>query len=361
MKRVTGLTSHLQQRINIFFCVKLGWNSSQIKDALATVYPDPLRPAAVYYWIKEFQGGRTSVVDKPRAPKARSGRSRQNIRRVEDLVTQDRRVSIAAISARSGISEGSVQRILKHDLKLVKKSAKFVPVELTQEQKNRRAEMCTFWSRLHRNNARVFRNVVIVNESWMYVYDPETKQQSMEWLRVGEQRPQKVRRGIGTGKVMLVSFFDSRGMVYYEFVQRPLTMNQQVWRAIFTRFHHAHLRRRPHQTVHGRRFIHMDNAPAHNAFLSLALVRGLGWTRLLHPAYSPDLAPNDFWLYPFLKAPLRGKRFANLAQLKEVVADRIGQIPSQEYKTCMLQKWPRRWAQCLEYQGGYFEGLLSQI
>ncbi len=192
------------------------------------------------------------------------------------------------------------------------------------------------------------------------MYDPETKIQSKEWLRQGEARPQKLRRGIGTGKVMLVSFFDSKGMVYYEFVQRPLTVNQQVWRAIFTRFHHAHLRRRPNQTVQGRRFIHMDNAPAHNAYLSLALVRGLGWTRLPHPAYSPDLAPNDFWLYPMLKAPLRGRRFPSLAQLKETVSDRIGEIPSLDYKTCMLRKWPRRWAWCLEQQGRYFEGMPTQ-
>ncbi len=152
MKRCTGLTNQLQQRVNIFFCVKLGWNSRQIKEALATVYQTPLKNAAVYYWIKEFQGGRTDVVDKPRSPRARSGRSRANVREVEDMVTSDRRVSIATMSATSGISQTSIQRILKHDLHLVKRSAKFVPVDLTQEQRSRRAEICTFWSRLHRNN-----------------------------------------------------------------------------------------------------------------------------------------------------------------------------------------------------------------
>ncbi len=28
-----------------------------------------------------------------------------------------------------------------------------------------------------------------------------------------------------------------------------------------------------------------------------------------HPAYSPDLAPCDFWLFPQLKAVLRGQHF----------------------------------------------------
>ena len=29
------------------------------------------------------------------------------------------------------------------------------------------------------------------------------------------------------------------------------------------------------------------------------------------PSYSPDLAPCDFWLFPNLKSPLKGRRFVN--------------------------------------------------
>jgi hypothetical protein len=28
-----------------------------------------------------------------------------------------------------------------------------------------------------------------------------------------------------------------------------------------------------------------------------------------HPYYSPDLAPNDFWLFPKIRSALKGRRF----------------------------------------------------
>jgi hypothetical protein len=35
----------------------------------------------------------------------------------------------------------------------------------------------------------------------------------------------------------------------------------------------------------------------------------IGWTPLVHPPYSPDLAPWDFWAFPAKKRELRGKKF----------------------------------------------------
>ncbi len=59
------------------------------------------------------------------------------------------------------------------------------------------------------------------------------------------------------------------------------------------------------------------------ANLTIALIQQLGWTRLPHPAYSPDLAPSDFWLFHRLKRNLRGVSFPSLEHLKEAVSDKI--------------------------------------
>ncbi len=194
-----------------------------------------------------------------------------------------------------------------------------------------------------------------MDESWVYVYDPAMRIQNKEWLRKGEARPQVPRRTLATGKIMIVSFYDSKGMVYYEYVQRPQTVNQQVFRAIFRRFDAAHQCRRPNSTMRGRKFLHMDNAPAHNATLTLALVEQLGWTRLPQPSYSPDLTPSDFWLYHRLKRNLKGVRFASLNDLKDAVSDEISQITALEYHHSIMVSWPKRWRRCLQEQGNYFE------
>ncbi len=101
----------------------------------------------------------------------------------------------------------------------------------------------------------------------------------------------------------------------------------------------------------------MDNAPAHNATLTLALVEQLGWTRLPQPAYLPDLAPSDFWLFSRLKHNLHGIRFASLEELKDAVADELGQITAMEFQHSILNSWPRWWRACLQEQGNFFEGL----
>lgn len=103
----------------------------------------------------------------------------------------------------------------------------------------------------------------------------------------------------------------------------------------------------------------MDNAPAHMADNTILLLQNLGWTRLPHPAYSPDLAPSDFWFFARLKKNLRGRHYGTLAQLKDAVEEQISLIPLREYTHCMLESWPRRWRRCLDQHGNYFEGLMS--
>ncbi len=39
MKRVVELSWQLQQQVNIYFCVKIGWTFGEIKVALHTCYP----------------------------------------------------------------------------------------------------------------------------------------------------------------------------------------------------------------------------------------------------------------------------------------------------------------------------------
>ncbi|GFU73776.1 histone-lysine N-methyltransferase SETMAR [Trichonephila clavipes] len=45
----------------------------------------------------------------------------------------------------------------------------------------------------------------------------------------------------------------------------------------------------------------------------------LGWERLHHPPYSPDLASSDFHLFPALKKNLTGRHFGSNAEVKQAV------------------------------------------
>ncbi|GFS99839.1 histone-lysine N-methyltransferase SETMAR [Trichonephila clavipes] len=57
--------------------------------------------------------------------------------------------------------------------------------------------------------------------------------------------------------------------------------------------------------------LHHKDARPHIAHCVLDVSQQKNVEILPHPSYSPDKTPCDFWLFPQLKKPLRGKRFAS--------------------------------------------------
>ncbi|GFY35833.1 transposable element Tcb1 transposase [Trichonephila clavipes] len=65
-----------------------------------------------------------------------------------------------------------------------------------------------------------------------------------------------------------------------------------------------------------------DNARPHIARCVLGVSQQNNVEILPHPPYSPNLTPCDFWLFPQLKKPVRGKRFATKRKvLKDIKID----------------------------------------
>jgi len=59
----------------------------------------------------------------------------------------------------------------------------------------------------------------------------------------------------------------------------------------------------------------------------------MGWTVLPHLPYSPDLAPYDFHLFGPLKDALRGRRFADIDDLKYSVREELRRFSKELYVT----------------------------
>jgi hypothetical protein len=56
-------------------------------------------------------------------------------------------------------------------------------------------------------------------------------------------------------------------------------------------------------------------------------------TVLEHPAYSPDLAPNDFFLFPKIKQILKG-RHSDDNDIKSNTMATLKAIPQNQYQNC---------------------------
>ena len=60
-------------------------------------------------------------------------------------------------------------------------------------------------------------------------------------------------------------------------------------------------------------------------------------TALSNPPYSPDLIPSDFFKFPWMKKVLKGKRFADVEEVKQKTAEALKGIEINELKNCFKQ------------------------
>jgi len=84
-----------------------------------------------------------------------------------------------------------------------KLSAKWVPKCLNADQKRQRCQSSEQISEFFRFDPDDFLSrSVTMNETWLYHYDPKTKQHSMAWRHSVSPRPKKIRVQKSTGKVL---------------------------------------------------------------------------------------------------------------------------------------------------------------
>jgi len=72
-----------------------------------------------------------------------------------------------------------------------------------------------------------------MEETWLYYYDPETKQQSMEWRRSGSPRPIKIRLQKSAGKfIALIFFLDKDGILLIDCLPKGQTINAECYTSL---------------------------------------------------------------------------------------------------------------------------------
>ncbi len=236
MKRVKELDVCLAQRINLYFCFKLGWSHMEARAALQLVYAqETLSPSRTRRWYQSFRGGCTTLVDLQRAHRCKSARTPGNIQAVKGINDQDKSVSIANILHQTNLKITSIHRIIRKDLQLSLRSAKFVPAFLTPRHIVLRFQHARHMLNASLRTPSVLKKLVTMDESWCYQYDPQTKRQASQWLAKGDPRPSHPRRNISVRKIMLVAFFDYRGMIHFEFICGG-TVDTATFIQILTRF-----------------------------------------------------------------------------------------------------------------------------
>ena len=176
-------------------------------------------------------------------------------------------------------------------------SARFVPRLLSDDQKVLRISVCRELKKQARHDPNFISNITIGDETWVYGYDPETKQQSMQWKSPNSLQPKKARQVHSNVKSTLIVFFDIQGIVHKEFVSPGQTVNGKFYCA-FTKWLREGIRRKsPDKWKKNNWFLHHSNVPAHTSLVVQQFLTSKHIT-VMPPPYSPAIAPCEFFLFP---------------------------------------------------------------
>jgi len=83
-----------------------------------------------------------------------------------------------------------------------------------------------------RNPNNFLPRLVTMDETWLYHYDSETKQQSMEWRHSGVPRLKKFRVQKSAGKVLASIFWDQDGILLIDYHPKGQTINAKCYSSL---------------------------------------------------------------------------------------------------------------------------------
>ena len=110
---------------------------------------------------------------------------------------------------------------------------KWVPKCLNAEHKRQRHQSFEQYFEFFRRDPNDFLSrLETVDETLLYHYDPQTKQQSIEWRHSGSRRPQKFRVQKSVGKVLASIFWDQDGILPIDYLPNGQTINAQYYSSL---------------------------------------------------------------------------------------------------------------------------------
>ena len=131
------------------------------------------------------------------------------------------------------MSEPSVLTILHDHLGMSKVSSRWVPRMLTPLQKQCRVHFSEENLGLYEADPETFLSRLVTgDETWIHYWDPETKQESMQWKHHDSPTPKKFRTQPSAGKIMATVFWDSEGILLVDYMPPKTTITGDAYVAV---------------------------------------------------------------------------------------------------------------------------------
>ena len=220
-----------EQRSFIKFCVELGKTPVETKKMLEmTQSGSSVSRALVYRWHRRF-------TDDPVTPySAKNGGGRPKsiteslTSEVFNALREDARLTVRDIGVQFDIGTATAHKLMTENLNMKLICARWVPRLLTENDCQRRVSASqAFLKRWKAGGDNFLNRIITTDETWLYYYDPETKQRSSVWAVKGLAPPKKAHVCKSVGKHMCIMFMDRMGILLSHFVPHGQTDNSAYY------------------------------------------------------------------------------------------------------------------------------------
>jgi len=331
-------------RVVIHFLWKQKHPNKQITQTINDVYGQgTVSMRTVQRWVERFAGGEESFEDKPR-----SGRPPMDdiIPDVQQILDDEPFKSQKKIARILNVHHSVIHRILTDVMGLTRVNFRWIPHRLEEHQKLNRVELSkSILHFLENATTQQLSMVITGDETWVYFSNPR----SFMWMDSSVERPERPKNTIGAKKSMITVFWSISGMHLIRMLPPGERFTKEYFiEEVMTPLYNIICNKRPKKKTNGH-FLHFDNAAPHRVD---EIIIEMGFTRLPHPAYSPDLAPTDFFLFGYMKNLLEGKEFETPDHLFSEVSKILMSIPKSMLQDAYYE-WIKRLRRCIEREGEY--------
>ena len=154
-------------------------------------------------------------------------------------------------------------------------------------------------------------------------------------------------------KVMATVFWDAKGVVMLEFLHKRSTISGVYYANMLDQLRTTIRKKRRGKLSKGV-LLQQDSARVHTCKVAMDAVERNGYEFIPHPAYSPDLAPSDFFLFPNLRKDNRGRHLRSDEEVVTAVEEWVNG-KDHDFFISGLMALEHRWSKCITIEGNYIE------
>lgn len=298
-------------------------------------------------WRKKYLEKTFSIEDK------RKGSKKTPISKYKKIAQEFRRSgcnSVKQYAKQTGKPRSSVAYALHkagmHYGKMIE-----VPKILNSSQRKERVDNSKVMLSILKDAERVdFQNIITLDETPFY-FENKTK---MGWYIDGKPIPRVEKPSLKQKKVTLTIAWGVRGAVVVKCIAGENRINAEYFCKSTLAGIERWVRKNNKYAGISSYYIHMDNAPCHKAAYTQDYMDSHQIIKMLHPPYSPDLAPCDFHLFGYMKNVFANTIFKSMEEIEEKISEWINQIPI-ETRISTFKNWMTRLEKCILLKGDYVD------